>query len=75
LLIKLLLIKEVTVRNITWLEFENDEKLNAFMRFTLIVWLERYSTTGFSRIGGGFSKREIEIAKRDFGAKVIEKPV
>ena len=58
----------------TWLEFENDDKLNAFMTVITGSSWNYYSTTGFSRVGAGFTKTEIEMAQKEFGAKVIETP-
>ena len=61
-----------TMKKYTWLKFPNNDKLNAFMRFTQPVWLDH--TTSDLTIGYGFTKKEIEMAIKDFGARVIEKP-
>ena len=61
-----------TMKKYTWLEFPNTDKLNAFMRFTQPVWLDH--TTSDLTIGYDFTKKEIEMAIKDFGARVIEKP-
>lgn len=63
------------MRKPVWLEFENDDKLNAFMRFIQGGWLDHHSTSGFSRIKGSFTKHQIKIAIKDFGAKVVENDI
>ena len=57
-----------------WLQFEDDDKMNAFMRKVMGAPFDHYSTTPYSRVGFAFTKKQIEIAIKDFGAKVIEKP-
>ena len=57
-----------------WLEFENDEKMNAFMKQILGRWPGHTSSTESSSIGFTFSKKHIEIALKDYGAKIMDRP-
>ena len=67
-------IEDAIMKKHTWLEFEDDDKLNAFMRFILGFSPVHSSTSGNARVGSGFTKKQIEIAKKDFGARVVERP-
>jgi hypothetical protein len=56
----------------TYLEFEDNEKLNAFMRLIFPPWYDHDIFN--STIGSKFKRDEIKIAVEQFGAKVVEKP-
>lgn len=66
-------LQTISMKKHVWLEFENDDKMNTFLRVVMGDPFNHYSTTGYSRVGSGFTKRQIEIAKKQFGAKVVEK--
>jgi hypothetical protein len=55
-----------------YLEFESDEKINAFMNSIHSFWYPHITIN--STIGGSFTRKEIETAIEQFGARIIEKP-
>jgi hypothetical protein len=56
----------------TWLQFEAEDKLNASKMFIGLPIFPNNPSV-YLEIGGGFTKRQIEKAIKDFGARIIER--
>lgn len=60
------------IKTQVYLKFENDEKLNAFLK--LLIPMRNNIQTLDSSVGSNFNEKEIRIAVERFGAKVIASP-
>ena len=60
------------MRKHTWLQFETEDKLDAFKMFIGLP-IFHSNPSVYLEISGGFTKRQIEKAIKDFGARILER--